>query len=234
MTKNGQSKPTRKRGKSSKSFEPNAGTSIVRMPAWPPQIVSTLRGVRMVARLIMVQACGSASAAGLQAVTFKNLADTYQVIISAASGAGASAPLYNATVRLRRVSIWGPSTAAGGLPTSTVSIDFPGGTLGAQSHRVTDTAYGTDRGPGVTQRPPRGTMQYNWMTSSSTQVAFAFACPANSILEFEFDGTNSEENFAGSLLASAAGGNTPGATAMAWLSASPGAAATPIGFNTFL
>jgi hypothetical protein len=188
----------------------------------------------MVARYNIIAAYGSSTAATLQAVTYKNLADIYLVIISAAAGAGAAAQLYNATVRLRRVTIWGPSTVAGGAPVSTVAIDFPGGTLGAQSHRVTDTGYGTDHGPAVTQRPVRGTMQYNWMTSSSTQTAFAFACPANSILEIEFDGTNSEENFASGLLASAAGGNTVGATAMSWLSASPGAAATAIGFNNFL
>jgi hypothetical protein len=97
------------------------------------------------------------------------------------------------SVKIHRVSIWGPAPAQGN--TNTVDLRWMGsGAAAANWHAtmanvVSDVSNNPAHSPRITATPPQGSNASWWITAdnSGADQVLAFNCPIGSILEFDLE-----------------------------------------------
>jgi len=160
-----------------------------RNPAQPRQHVTTLRH-RWTVRWTVGNTLGTQ--ANPATISYQNIGDILNV--GTLAGGASAAQIFDAAVRVRRVSIWGAPSATG-LATS-CAVDFQGVTVGSagDSVRFEDTAVGTAQGPVVHAIPPKNSSAGFWQSSGLTNIAFSIYCLTGSVVELDYEGTATEQN----------------------------------------
>jgi hypothetical protein len=102
-----------------------------------------------------------------------------------ATGATAGYRVINA-VKLKRIEIWAANTSASA--SNTILMEWAGGNpyFGGDSKTISDTAVGTTNVAYISARPPKGSFQDSWITTSADNYnMFIVTCPQGSIIDVE-------------------------------------------------
>jgi hypothetical protein len=209
----------------------NRGDANAQTGSLPP-FVSTLMVKRHSIRWLITSPIGSVGAtASTTPITARDVCDWLCVGTSAT----AAYQLFNSSAKLHRVRIWGPAPAQGTV--SQIAIDWSTtatAVIGGPSKRIDCASANPAVSPHVDSRPPKGTQAATWVSNMSAVVLFSLQCPAGSIVQVDYEGTNLESNLAyGTQVNPVAA--APGATYVGSLTASTGlplaTGQTAIGFS---